>query len=239
MKRLSLSLRVLSAVLLGGLGWLGGCSASSKEGVTLVVEAEGPRSHALTTTSGTEVTLTRGYLNTGAVEILSCATAGRWLDFWRMPVARAHVTGSPTLLGTPLVESLVADDLAPTKKIGELHPPPGAYCRVKHTILAADPDAPGRPADGSMLGRSLLLGGTYAKAGAAPRPFVLSSTASFDVETTFDMLALSVEGRRAATIVLTIADGAWFEGVDLDGDPTDAATRVLENLRALLGARIE
>lgn len=232
-----MKLRSVLALLAGGIAWLGGCSASSKEGVTVTVEAAAPGARAFATSAGVHVVLTRALLNLGSVEIFACPTT-RWLDFARLREAHAHVVGSPTLLGTPLVESLLAEDGARTK-MGELHPPPGSYCRIKQTVLAADADAPGSPPDGAMLGKSLLLEGTYAPAGEEPRPFRLMSTASFDVETMVDAVALAVDGRRSATIVLSLTASAWFDGVDFAADPADAATRVLENVRAALGARLE
>lgn len=230
--------RLLASVAVGALAWLGACSASSKAGVTVPVEAEAPRVRTFETNTGVHVVLSRAWLNIGAVELFGCTSAWHWLDVFSVPRAQAHVVGSPTRLGTPLVESLVGDDGSRTK-MGELHPPEGSYCRVKQTILAADADAPGSPPDGAMLGKSVLVDGTYASEGLEPRPFHLSSTASFDVETTFEATALSLEARRAATIVLYFEKTSWFDGVAFEGDETDAITRILENLRTSLGARIE
>lgn len=242
--KVSARLRSVVALLAGALSWASGCSASSKDGVTVTVATEAPRDPPLTagarafdTSAGLHVTITRAFLSTGAVEIFACTTARRWLALG-VREAHAHVVGSPTLLGTPLVASLLAEDGARTS-IGELHPPPGSYCRIKQSILAADADAPGSPTDGAMLGRSLLVEGTFGAPGEAPRPFRLTSTASFDVETTVDPLALSVEGRRLGTVVLFWKSAAWFEGVDLAAADDAAATRVLANLRASLGARAE
>ncbi|MFO0739784.1 MAG: hypothetical protein U0270_28050 [Labilithrix sp.] len=244
MKLSSNHLRFVVALLIGAVSWVGGCSASSKDGVTVTVTAEAPRDPPLTagarafdTSAGLHVTVTRAFLNTGAVEIFACPTAHRWLGL-TVREARAHVVGSPTLLGTPLVASLLAEDGARTN-VGELHPPPGSYCRVKQSILPADADAPGSPADGAMLGRSLLVEGTFGAPGEAPRPFRLTSTAAFDVETTVDPMVLSVEGHRVGVVVLFWKSAAWFDGVDLAAAGDDAATRLLANLRASLGARVE
>lgn len=214
----------------------------------MVVEIEAPRAPVLSggsrtfdTDRGIRVTLTRGFLNLGSVEIFGCATgdgASHWLAPVRLREAHAHVEGSPTLLGSPAVESLLAED-GSRMKVGDLHPPPGSYCRVKQTILAADADAPGLPSDGSMLGRSLLVEGSYALAGRALKEFRFTSTASFDVETAIDPTTLTVDGRRVVDLVLVKTSDRWFDGVDLDADELAATTRILQNLRLSLGARVE
>lgn len=239
-------LRRLSATLAGGLVWLGGCSSTSTEGVTIAVELDAPRTpiepggaRAFDTDRGVHVVLTRGLLNTGSVEIFACSPSSSWRLLPRfVREAHAHVVGSPTLLGVPAVESLLARD-GTWVDVGVLHPPPATYCKIKQTILAADQDAPGLPPDGSMIGKSLLVEGTYATGSGAPREFHLSSTASFDVTFTVAEIALSVEGKRTAHLVLSKVGDRWFDGVDFDGDPQDAATKVLGNLRGSLGARFE
>jgi hypothetical protein len=245
-------LRHGAAFVLGALAWLGGCSSTSSEGVTVGVATEGPRTPALTggvrafdTDRGGRVTLTRGFLSLGSVEIFACApTAHRawphreWLEGGRMRSAFAHVEGSPTLLGIPAVMSLVTAEGARTK-VGELRPPPGAYCRVKQTFLPADLDAPGLPPDGAMLGQTMLVEGTWAIGGGEAKPFRLTSTASFDVDTTLEATSLSVEGRRTATVVVVTVGARWFDGVDFAADAQESATRILQNLRASQGARIE
>jgi len=238
--------RATAAILAGGLAWLGGCSASTKEGVTIVIELEAPTTSVsstgareLDTDRGVHVVLTRALLTTGSVEVFACgAPSADWLAPWRMRRANAHVEGSPTLLGVPSVESLNAPAKSRTK-VGELRPPPGAYCKVKHTILPADQDAPGLPPDGTMVGLSMLVEGTYVLAGGAAQRFRFASTASFDVVTTVDAPALSADGRRVMNVVLVKTNERWFDRVDFTGDETDATTRVLENLRSALGARVE
>lgn len=241
--------RSISAAV-GALLWGGGCSSSSTEGVavTIVTEAsnttlvEGAR---VFDDSGVKVTLSRGYLNTGGVEIVSCgatafahSTRDTLASLFGMREVLAHVVGSPTTLGAPSIESLVAAAGA-RSQIGLLHPPAGSYCKVKQTILAADHDASGMPSDGVMLGQSLFVEGTYSTVGAAPKPFRLASTASFDVETTIPTMSLSVDDRRTATVVLVKASDHWFDGVDFAGDSRDTTTKILSNVRASLGVRVE
>jgi hypothetical protein len=248
MTKLASNVRRISAVVVGMFAGLGGCSSSSKEGVAIAVAIEAPRSPAVAagtrtfnTDRGVGVTLMRGFLSTGSVEIVGCTTARsswRWLEPFRLREARAHVVGSPTVLGIPAVESLLAD-AGTQMKLGELHPPPGSYCKVKQTILAADDDALGLPSDGSMVGMSLLVEGTYVVASGSPQGFRFTSTASFDVETTIDETSLAVDGKHRATLALVKASDRWFDGVDFGGDEHDATTRILENLRASISARVE
>ncbi|MDF2696597.1 MAG: putative lipoprotein, partial [Labilithrix sp.] len=234
MTKLASKIRWISTVVVGMFVWLGGCSSSSKEGITLTVEIEAPRSPAVvagTRTFDTDrsvlVTLTRGFLSTGAVEIFGCTAAGsswRWVEPLRLHEARAHVVGSPTVLGIPAIESLLAT--ADTRmKVGDLHPPQGTYCKVKQSILAADQDALGLPADGTMVGKSLLVEGTYLVAGGSAQGFRFTSTASFDVETTIDETSLAIDGTRSATLVLVKASDRWFDGVDFGADEHDVTLR--------------
>ena len=242
------TIRRLFMTAVGVFVALGGCSSSSKEGITLAVLSEAPRSaveaagtRTFDTDRGVRVTLTRGYLSTGSVEIFGCVaaeTSWHWLGPFSLREARAHVVGSPTRLGIPAVESLLAD--AGTRmEGGELHPPPRSYCKVKQTILAADSDALGLPPDGSMLGKSLLVEGTYVAPGGAPQEFHFTSAAPFDVEMTIAETALSVNETRAASLVLVKTSERWFDGVDFGGDENDATMRILANLRASLVAHIE
>lgn len=246
MSRVLVRVRALVVGGCGLLAWMG-CSGTSTEGVTVDVAVEAPSSPPVTrgartfdTDGGVHVVLTRGYLNTGSLEIFACDGTPTSSSFsvFALRRAYAHSVGSPTSLGVPLVQSLL-EAAGATRAEGTLHPPPASYCRVKRTIAAADPDALGTPADGSMTGKSLLVEGTYAVSGGAPTPFSFASTASFDLETIVDATTLSTEGRRTATVVLSWNGDRWFDGVDFAGDPHDATTRILGNVRAALGARIE
>lgn len=247
MNAIDKSIRGCASLVVGLVVWGGGCSTSSKEGITVSVVTEAPRSPAFdastrtfVTDSGVRVTLTRGFVSTGSVQILACASAWgarSWRRTW-MREAHAHTEGSPTLLGIPAVESLLADP-GSRMTLGQLQPPAGTYCRVKHLVQAADPDALGLPSDGSMLGKSLLVEGTYVVAGTDARPFRFASSASFDVTSDVDPVSLSVDDRRLVTMILTKTGDRWFDRIDWTGDPQEGARRLLENMRASFGARFE
>ncbi len=238
---------VLLTAAATGISWTG-CSVSNTPGVTVSIVVDAPSSPELeggsrrfVTDLGFRVELTRGYLTTESVEIFGCP-AGTARSVWHSLLARdafAHVTGAPTRWGVPVVESLLAPSGADATS-GDIHPAEGAYCRVKQAIGAADADASGLPADAAMVGKSLFLTGTYARADEGPRPFTISSTASFDVETVFTKVELAVDGRSRLRLVLTRAGDRWFDGVDFQSeDESGMARTVLENVRRSLGARVE
>ena len=219
--------------------WVG-CSASTDPGIRVsVVAAAAPSRGPYTSDLGYQVMLEHAWLSTATVEIFPCAEAGAWRFPTLIGVAHAHTVGSPTLLGIPTVESLVADPAARTP-LGELKPPPDAYCRVKHTVKAADADAKQLPAEVDMIGKSFYASGTYARNGGAAASFTLSSTAAFEVDTTVSAVTLALSGRQSATIVLLKDNAHWFDGVDFETGTADAESRqILDNLRTSFGARIE
>lgn len=239
--------RCAASIVAGALAWLGGCASDPTE-ISVTVEIEAPASESeagarsFETNLGVRVVLTRGFLSTGSVELLGCdaqaAGGATWLAPLLMRAARAHVTTTPTRLGAPVVESLLAPSGERTA-LGRLHPPAGAYCKVKHAIFIADADAAGLPDDGVMRGKSLFVEGTYTSPGRETRPFRLTSTASFDVESVVDATTLSIDGDHEARVVLFKTDERWFDDVDFTADENDAARRVLENLRGSLAARVE
>lgn len=221
------------------------CSGSSKEGVSITVVLEAPsapplagESRVVATDVGYRVVLTRGYLSTGAAEVFACGARMSWRDLF-LRDAHAHTTGSPTLLGVPALESLLA---APDTRlvVGDIHPPAGSYCRVRQTIRAADHDAIGLSPSIPMLGKSLLVEGTHARAGEEPSPFTISSSLSVEVESTVPTTNVSADGTRVVQLVLSKAGDHWFDTIDFaTSSETDTAPRVLQNIRRSLGARFE
>lgn len=229
----------LVAVLTGALVWIGGCSTTSSEGVTVTVAIEpapGDAGRTLVTAEGLEVTLLRAFVTVGSVEIFPCAGGDVAGSLLRLRVARAHVVGSPTLLGVPAVTSLLPGG-GSRLQVGELRPPAGSYCGAKLRIFPADSDAVGLPADGSMVGSSLLVEGSVREPGGGARPLRLRSSLAEEVDVPRLRVSLSLEDKRRASLVITPASDRWLDGVDLFAD--DAGDRVLRNVRASLGARFE
>lgn len=235
---------VLAAMV---LSWTG-CSSSTSRGVEVTIALEAPSSPDLegasrrfATDLGLSVELSRGYLATGAVEIFRCegSIARVKPRPWLLREAFAHSVGSPTRLGIPAVESLLAP-VGAREVIGEIYPAEATYCSARQTLHPADDDALGLPEDVSMVGRSLFMEGTYARGEAAPSPFRIVSDAELERDVTLPAIALDAKGRRTARLVLTKAADRWFDGVDFERDDEGAiARRVLENVRDSLGAHIE
>lgn len=222
-----------------------GCSASSTDGVAISVVIEAPSTalpagddRVIVTDLGYRVTLTRAYLSTGSVEILACGVRTSWRDIF-IRDAHAHTTGSPTTLGIPAVESLLAPS-GHLLAVGALRPPSGSYCRIRQTITAADEDAVGLSADVPMVGKSLLVEGMYERGGEASTFFIVSSAISVDVETSVARTELSARGVRVAQLVLTKTGDRWFDGIDFAlSTETDLEPRLLQNIRRSLGARFQ
>jgi hypothetical protein len=215
---------------------LAACSSVSEvsEGLVLSVQAEGPARAAdgtltVVTDLGYTVRLDRAYLVSSSVEIFACPTVGRRVSRWLIGRAQAHALGSPTRLGTALVEPLTGAAEAIT--LGDIRPPPDRYCRVVYTASAADHDAVGLPADLAVAGKTVYLAGTFARGAVEPRPFTVSSSAPFTVEAPLADADLFAAAPRATLLVRKQADH-WFDGVDFETHPPRViAVEVLENVR--------
>lgn len=186
-----------------------------------------------TTVEGEHVTLTRGFVTLGSVELKPCEEGAAWRLLRALsPIgtAHAHSAGSPRRLGTPHVTSLEQPDGA-VLDLGTLRPPPGRYCRARLGFEPADADAEGLPSPDTgvdMVGRTLWLDGTVAPAsGGEPRPFHLESSNLASVEVVLDGVSLS-EASPLAERVLSLAYDTWLDGVEL-GSP-DASSAVLDSV---------
>ena len=234
------------------IGLLGlACGGSSSEGIVVTLRIDSaklPAAATFDTDLGYRVVVAKAYVNLSTVEIFGCDAplassfserAGRGLRdvFTLERRAYAHTEGSPTKLGTPLVEAFT--ETGGGTSVGELRPPPGRYCRVVQSLQAADGDARALPTDAPILGKSMYVAGTYAKGGQMPVPFEAESTASFDAtkELTFE---LSTTGTRNVTVVLTRDTTHWFDGIDFATmGKRDIATRIVDSMAKSYGARTE
>ncbi|CAM3995192.1 hypothetical protein COSO111634_30670 [Corallococcus soli] len=224
-------------VLLGALGGLGACG-ERLEGVHVTlglehratshgVEASGG-GRSLTRADGQTLTLTRGYVTLGSVELKPCEDALGWRLLRALsPVgtAHAHSVGSPRLLGTPHVSGLERPD-GNVLTLGTLRPAPGRYCRARLTFEPADADAEGLPGADSgvdMVGRTLWLEGTRVPAGGGePQPFRLVTSNIASVEVVLDGLTLSEE-EPSAERTFALAWDTWLANVDLESQGAAAA----------------
>ncbi|RKG85529.1 hypothetical protein [Corallococcus terminator] len=236
--------RIVSGVwLLGALCGLGGCG-ERVDGVHVTlglehratshgVEASGGE-RSFTRTDGQTLTLTRGYVTLGSVELKPCEEALGWRLLRAVsPIgtAHAHSTGSPRLLGTPHVSGLERPD-GNVLTLGTLRPAPGRYCRARLTFEPADTDAEGLAlaADSGvdMVGRTLWLEGTRVPAGGGePQPFRLVTSNIASVEVVLDGLTLSEE-EPVAERTFVLAWDRWLASVDLESQ--GAAATVLDTV---------
>lgn len=179
---------------------LGACSSQEEGiGLDLAFSLEAPGE------SVNGVTLTRATLSVVSVEIFSCpTTARRWDWSWLSPIgtAHAHVEGTPTLYGEPILLGLETDGG------GRLTPPPGEYCRARVAVGPADADTQGLPSD--LLGKSWILEGTHRPAGAeADVPFRLESEAFRLLDVALPRVALDAE-RRSDARTFSWNVSQWF-----------------------------
>jgi hypothetical protein len=190
------------------------------------------------TSLGYQVTLTRAYLAIGSVEIVACPGASAWLRraVFGSGRALAHTPASPTRIGTPHVESLLRADFEPLA-LGDLAPPPGAYCTALVAVAQADADAEGLPADVSMVGKSIYLEGRYVPPmGGAPTDFTIVSLVRQSATVTLmseqgQPSPLRLDGASAgAQLNIGISYDGWLDGVDFAAMSADAqAQKVADN----------
>ena len=182
-----------------------------------------PRS--LSGPNGLAITVTRGWVNVGAVEIFACPPSAfrqllRALD--PIGVAQAHTPGSPTKIGVPHVDDLARPDGQPID-FGTLTPPAGTYCQAKVSIDAADGDAVGLPPSSvvPMNGNSVWIEGFVSPpGGGAEQDFTLTSAVEADGQVPFvssagsaSPIALTSAGTaRSARVVLRY--DRWFDSID-------------------------
>ncbi|NBC42672.1 hypothetical protein GTZ93_22990 [Corallococcus exiguus] len=224
---------MIRASRLGGLGLLCALSACGErvDGMTVTLGLEhrataqgvqaagGERS--FTRADGQVLTLTRGYVTLGSVELKPCEEALGWRLLKALsPIgtAHAHSVGSPLRLGTPHVSGLERPD-GSVLALGTVRPPPGRYCRARLTFEPADADAEGLPGADSgvdMLEHTLWLEGTRVPAGGGePQPFRLVTSNIATVDVVLDGLTLS-EDEPAAERTFALAWDTWLATVDLE-----------------------
>lgn len=190
----------------------------------------------LTRPDGQTLTLTRGYVTLGSVELKPCEEPLGWRLLRALsPIgtAHAHSEGSPLRLGTPHVSGLERPD-GSVLTLGTLRPAPGRYCRARLTFEPADADAEGLPSADSgvdMEGRTLWLEGTRVPAGGGePQPFRLVTSNIATVEVVLDGLTLS-EDAPSAERVFVLAWDTWLASVDLEAlESQEAAASVLDTV---------
>ena len=194
--------------------------------------ADGPR--RFTTDLGYEVELQRAYLAIERFQLVECAPgagagsagAAARRALWPRGLALAHdLSGDPTVLGVPYIDSALRADFA-LGDVGTMAPPPGRYCQVRVTIGPADTDALGMPDDIDMVGLSLYLEGSYRAPGATRAShFIIES--SEERQALIDLVDV-YQGRPTPLVLdgdhrdirLTLAGltNFWLDGIDFAGE---------------------
>ncbi|WP_394822096.1 hypothetical protein [Pendulispora albinea] len=239
----SMSLLALAAFALASFATA--CGSSDSEGVSVAIALEAPTTNSKatgdtwTTDLGYTVHLQRAYLASGSAEILPCATAAKGSllgsplrelrSFFAIKEAHAHTEGSPTKLGIPVIESLLATG-GTRVRMGTLAPPPNSYCQVRYSVHEADADAVAMPSDVDMVGKSLYLSGTWAK-GGDPKPFVASSQLPLTVDLPVGTTVLSTDGTQKAELVIRKNADTWFNGIDFASPTPDIASKALKQMQ--------
>jgi hypothetical protein len=225
--------------LLAGLASAGlaACAASSEQGtrVELVSTASGMD-------AGQEVSAGSGRLSieelawtVSEIELLGCPSAWQRAAEWLLPAAHAHGASTPTLLAVPTVERAMTHT---DTVLGRLSPPAGRYCGVRYRLGPADADAEGLEQLPEMLGRSVLLRGSFGALAGGAEGFELESQLALAVELAIDF-ELS-ESERTLSLRFERDGAALFQDVDLgvlDGVRRELA--LLEALQTSLTVRVQ
>jgi hypothetical protein len=225
--------------LLAGIASAGfsACAASSEQGtrVELVSASSGMD-------AGQEVSAGSGRLSidelawtVSEIELLACPGAWHRAAEWLLPSAHAHGTSTPTILAVPTVERALthADTV-----LGRLSPPAGRYCGVRYRLGPADGDAHGLEQLPEMLGRSVLLRGSFGARAGELENFELQSQLPLVIELPIDF-ELS-DSERTLSLRFERDGAALFQDVDfgmLDGLRRELA--VLDALQASLVVRLQ
>lgn len=205
----------------------GGGGGSLQEGITVSFYAT-PSSttqklpagnKTFKTTEGTQITLKKAFLVIWSVKLeTTCSSSNfvQWFD-WLIPQAVAHAQETPTQLGVPNVIDLVSED-GHLLKLGEIYPPPAAYCGATVELMKADDDTQHLPKETPMLNKVLYIEGEYLPIGKSePIPFVIDlSKTPRPRNLKFAVSLILSSTKRTADINFQINYDRWFDGVDFN-----------------------
>jgi len=190
------------------------------------------------TDMGYSVRLQRALLAVGKVELLQCDNFVRSLwDFVAPARARAHVSGTPTSLGVPLVLDLM-ESAGTAQFAGTLRPPPGRYCGIRVLVMPVDDDAEGlTEANLDMMQHSVLLEGRADEPSTGSQtPLLARIWEILQCEMLFDE-PLVFDSPVLRSVYIQIDQRKWFDGIDFAVQDSDAVQqRIAENVRSSLRA---
>jgi hypothetical protein len=181
---------------------------------------------------GYHVTVERGYLVTGSVQLIPCSQPDQggtasWLIDWLL-LAPAHAghggerdESKSTL---PYVETLTKPTAVNLETVSV--PQEALYCQAHYLVAYGVESAKNLPSEPDMIGTSLLVEGLVQASETGPaRPFSIKTELVWgtitDLRATVepaDHLRLTTDG-DAVTVILRRDLGALFDGVDFDRMP--------------------
>jgi len=205
-------------VLAQALGEAACISSSDGIRVAVVARQPGTAQTSFVTDRGYTVALDRAYACIGAIEIRPCAapTARRVLG---LRSAHAHGTNTATKLTTPAVIDLLGGNQS--LPLGELSPPPSAYCSARVSLLAADDDALGLSTP-IVTGRSVLLEGRWSAPAGSPHELRIATSSAAD---SVSKLGLDLREPKTVTLVVGPEGRRWFDGIDFASEDATAIER--------------
>ena len=177
----------------------------------------------LITDLGYDVALEKLYVVLGGVELVPCAAAEH-ASIFRMLVGPsiAHAHGIDSSTAWHAAVALAPTVGAGTNAVATLHPPATDYCSVRLTLAAADDSVAWTAPDPELVGRSLLVQGSFKLAASEPRQDFkyVSANSSTRVVTLVDgsgdpaVLSLS-EHHLRVTLRIELAYERMFDGLAL------------------------
>jgi len=199
---------------------------------------------------GYRVRVERGYVVSRSMELVECPRDARapsaalaWLAGALGPslahAGHSSLLPNPAAITTPLVESLTAPRQLVAGRVAVV---PQAYCRAHYLVARAERDARDLPADVDMVGKSLLLEGSYLAPGATD-PVAFRVATSIANGALLDLAApgappspgsRAYDGAAGVVRVTIERDRAHlFDGIGFaSASEQDVARRVLGNLIA-------
>lgn len=198
----------------------------------------------VSTETGFDVTITRGYLHIGAVELVECphhSLKRLWKQLWSTPKAYAHGNTTPVKISSPFIDNFThAPDTS--LELGTFLPPPGSYCSVKVLFEAADSHADALPDDIDMIGRTFYFEGSWKQQGGSlDTPFTWDSSIEQSVTIELDepILVDEEQAHRSGQLLLSTDALKWLDATEFDALSEPAqATSLLQHIGSTTLAHI-
>lgn len=186
------------------------------------------------TEAGFDVTIARGYLHIGAVELVACPHLSLeqiWQRLWSTPKAYAHGSTTAVRVSSPFIDNFThARDTE--FDLGTFLPPQSSYCSIKVFFEAADEHADALPDDIDMIGRTFYFEGTWKpQGGTTDTPFTWDSAIEHSVEIELDDPIAIDDDQSQRSGHLSLATDAlkWLDATQFDALSDSAQASALLN----------